>query len=287
MASAIVAAPIRQPRGPSSNSFGSDPSNTPGPPAPDSESLIRRHNTVSNPRHQPSSSISSTPAASSAFHGARFKAAGPGSYRLRSGSLSSGGESGSLSKKVSGRLVRTEDVVIESGEEGTVETSGEWGKGLSRQSSLPSRRGEWMMSNHSTSSRRLIGLTFYPGFSSVNAVTPASATTAHLEPPRPPDVTPPPRPPRRISAVSLTPIPVASQVSAHSGSLSLSSLTTLNIPNGYGLSQSDEQVGDVTVSRTQSLRAQAKNAEAGALGRSASLRSAGEVCLRAQHIRCS
>ena len=144
MASAIIAAPIRQPRGPSSNSFGSDSSLSSGPPAPDSESLIRRHNTISNPRHQPSASISSTPAASSAFHGARFRAGGPGFYRLRSGSLSSGSESGSLGKKVSGRLVRTEDVVIESGEEGTVETGGEWGKGLSRQSSLPSRRGRWI-----------------------------------------------------------------------------------------------------------------------------------------------
>lgn len=146
MASAFIAAPIRQPRGPSSNSFGTDPSPPPpsGPPTPDAEFLIRRHNTVSNPRHQPSASVSSTPASTSAFHGARgFRAGGAGVNRLRSGSLSSGSDGGGLSRKGSGRsVVRTEDVVIESGEEGTAEIGGTWGKGLSRQSSLPSRRGE-------------------------------------------------------------------------------------------------------------------------------------------------
>jgi len=145
MASAIIAAPIRQPRGPSSSSsFGSDtsPPNA-GPPAPDSDSLIRRHNTVSNPRHQISASVSSIPGATSAFHGARFRTGTGGVNRLRSGSLSAGSENGGLSRKGSGRVaaVRTEDVVIESGEEGTAEVSGNWGKGLSRQSSLPSRRG--------------------------------------------------------------------------------------------------------------------------------------------------
>ena len=142
MSSAVVAAPIRQPRGPSANSFGAEASPlTPGPPAPDSDSLVRRHNTVSNPRHQASASVSSTPAATSAFHGGRFRAATGGVNRLRSGSLSSGSENGGLSRKSSVKAVLTEDVVIESGEEGTVEAGGSWGKGLSRQSSLPSRRG--------------------------------------------------------------------------------------------------------------------------------------------------
>jgi hypothetical protein len=46
-----------------------------------------------------------------------------------------------LVRKASGRAVRKEEAVIESTEEGTTEM-GSWGKGLSRQSSLPSRRGE-------------------------------------------------------------------------------------------------------------------------------------------------
>ena len=110
-----------------------------GPPAADSESTLRRSNTVGNTRHQPSHSISSTPAASSAFHGNRAKS---GTSRFRSGSLSSGnGGDPGLVRKGSGRAVRKEEVVEESIEEGTTETAS-WGKGLSRQSSLPSRRGE-------------------------------------------------------------------------------------------------------------------------------------------------
>ena len=40
--------------------------------------------------------------------------------------------------------MRTEEVVLESGEEGTIETNSAWGKGLVRQSSLPSRKGEFL-----------------------------------------------------------------------------------------------------------------------------------------------
>lgn len=145
--SAPVASIIRQPLGPSSNGFGaqqtSNNSTSMGPPPADAESALRRHNTVSTPRHhQPSASISSTPAASSAYHGSK---APSGSFRLRSGSLSSSNPDPGLVRKGSGRAsVRKEEAVIESTEEGTTE-SGTWGKGLSRQSSLPSRRGKFSL----------------------------------------------------------------------------------------------------------------------------------------------
>lgn len=142
MSSIPVASIIRQPHGPSANGFGAQPttttSTTTGPPTADIESTLRRHNTVSTTRHhQPSASISSTPAASSAFHGSKGSA---GSFRLRSGSLSSSNPDPGLVRKGSGRAVRKEEAVLESTEEGTTEM-GNWGKGLSRQSSLPSRRG--------------------------------------------------------------------------------------------------------------------------------------------------
>ena len=130
-----MATPVRQPRGPSSNSFGAaSPARTFGPPTPDTESL-RRANTVSNPRHHASASISSSSAGSTAFHG-RFGA----SVRNRSDSLSGHSDTpGELSRNSSVREVRA---VLESTEEvmEDVEPS-HWGKGLSRQSSLPSRRG--------------------------------------------------------------------------------------------------------------------------------------------------
>ena len=138
-----VATPIRQPRGPSNtNTFTSL-----GPPLPDVDSL-RRSNTVSTPRHQGSASISSSAIGSSAFHGGmRFK---NGQSRFRSGSLSSSNVSAeTLVRKGSGRAVQTQEVVIESGEEAAIpipptETGSGWGKGLARQSSLPSRKGEQM-----------------------------------------------------------------------------------------------------------------------------------------------
>lgn len=276
----VVAAPIRQPRGPSSNSFGSESSPCNGPPAPDSESLLRRYNTVSNPRHQASASISSTSAASSAFHGGRFRNGSVGlSNRLRSGSLSSGSDNGGLSRKGSGRAsvaARTEEAVIESGEEGTMETGGSWGKGLSRQSSLPSRRGEYF----SLPEVGYNDLTDSTGLNPVTAVIPAPSP----DPPKPSITVPPPRPPRRISvaAQSTTPPP---PVPNHSVSHSLSSLAMLGRPNEQALNESDENLAQpsqqgANVSRTQSLRAQAKNAEASGLGRSSSLRSAGEQYYR-------
>ncbi|WWC90642.1 uncharacterized protein L201_005578 [Kwoniella dendrophila CBS 6074] len=138
MASAPVA-PIRQPRGPSANSFGAPaPPSHDGPPAPDSESLLRRANTVSTTRHQPSLSISTNSAASSAFHGSRMRS---GPNRFRSGSLSSGTSEGGLVRKGSGREVRTEEVLLETEDD----QASNWGKGLSRQSSLPSRRGKFLL----------------------------------------------------------------------------------------------------------------------------------------------
>lgn len=121
--------------------------------------------------------------------------------------------------------------------------------------------------------------TLRAGLNPVNAVT-AVLPMAPPEPPRPTIIAPPPRPPRRISVAvqSSTPPPPAPN---HSASHSLSSLAMFYRPNGKEYLPSEEvqqqpmQEG-ATVSRTQSLRAQAKNADAGVLGRSASLRSAGE-----------
>ncbi|WWD02320.1 hypothetical protein V865_000359 [Kwoniella europaea PYCC6329] len=258
MASAPVA-PIRQPRGPSANSFGApapaqpqQPNN--GPPAPDSESLLRRHNTVSTTRHQPSSSISTNPAASSAFHGSRMKS---GVNRFRSGSLSSGTSEGGLVRKGSGREVRTEDVVPEGeAEEGSsgMETSN-WGKGLSRQSSLPSRRAA------------------NPTLSRQNEVPP------ELPKPTMTSMAPPPRPPRRISVATQDPAspPPAQSPSSHAPSHSLSSLAMFNRVSLPPAQVEEERLSvGANVSRTQSLRAQAKHSENGGLGRSTSLKGVGE-----------
>lgn len=132
-------APIRQPRGPSANPSADSfnpPSNS--PPTADQDAGVRRSNTIGSTRHQPSASISASAAASGAFHGGKYR---PGTQgRFRSGSLTNGNKEGSvneggasLSRRPSGREV---EVVHEDQErEGPSE-------GLSRQSSLPSRRGE-------------------------------------------------------------------------------------------------------------------------------------------------
>lgn len=152
---AATAAPIRQPRGPPADHTPPTQAQAFSPPEADLDSL-RRSNTFSTPRHQPSASISSTPAGSSAFHG---KASGTGRFkvvgRFRSGSLSSGDAAAAvgLARRGSGReAVRTEEVVVEDQdlEEGEgegagaggggMENGGNFAKGLSRQSSLPSRR---------------------------------------------------------------------------------------------------------------------------------------------------
>nr|XP_019044757.1 hypothetical protein I302_06670 [Kwoniella bestiolae CBS 10118]OCF23687.1 hypothetical protein I302_06670 [Kwoniella bestiolae CBS 10118] len=260
MASAPVA-PIRQPRGPSANSFGApapasaqpqQPDN--GPPAPDTESLLRRHNTVSTTRHQPSSSISTNPAASSAFHGSRMKS---GVNRFRSGSLSSGTSEGGLVRKGSGREVRTEVAVpegeVEEGSSG-METSN-WGKGLSRQSSLPSRRANPTFANRQTE--------------------------APPELPKPimTSMGPPPRPPRRISVATQDPAspPPAQSPIAHAPSHSLSSLAMFNrVTLPAAQMEEEKATAGANVSRTQSLRAQAKHSENGGLGRSTSLKGTGE-----------
>lgn len=132
-----VSSIIRQPLGPSAGGFGApSPTTSTGPPAADADSL-RRSNTIGTHRtHHASASVSSTSAATSAFHGQK----GNPSSRFRSGSLSSGNNDPGLVRKGSGRAVRKEESVPESVEEGTTEM-GSWGKGLSRQSSLPSRKG--------------------------------------------------------------------------------------------------------------------------------------------------
>lgn len=150
--------PIRQPRGPTpDSSFGTS---TSSPPEADTGSHLRRNKSTStsststtfSSRHQGSASIS-TPASSLAFHGRGF----------RSGSLSSGSDLdigngpgvgvgvgvgvGGLVRKGSGRDVKKSVVVEENLEENMLDpaasTAGSWGKGLSRQSSLPSRRGKF------------------------------------------------------------------------------------------------------------------------------------------------
>jgi len=143
------AAPIRQPRGPPSDTSTQPLAFSLSPPTADADSL-RRANTFSTPRHQPSASVSSIPATTSAFHGAghtnasgRFKGMG----RFRSGSLSSGDAAAGLVRKGSGReAVRPEEAVVEDEYLEEEETSGMgnegFAKGLSRQSSLPSRRCE-------------------------------------------------------------------------------------------------------------------------------------------------
>ncbi|ORY35506.1 YT521-B-like domain-domain-containing protein [Naematelia encephala] len=228
-----LTAPIRQPRGPSTNSFGAPPP-LPGPPEADSESHLRRNNTVGSHRavsHKVSASISG-PAASSAFHGSKYNS---GVNRFRSGSLSGTGPADTgLIRRPSGRAVQTEEAVPEGGEETIGETTG-WAKGLSRQSSLPSRRG-------------------------VNPVTPANNNNMA-----------PPRPPRRISTQTST-SPPPPLPSAHIPSHSLSSLVMSNRPT---FTTPDESRG-ASVSRTQSLRAQAKASDPSSLGRSASLRDASE-----------
>lgn len=134
---------------PSSNPAGnSGTAAVAGPPAPDTDSL-RRANTVSNPRHQPSASISANSAASSAFHGVPSSAASTsantgrgvrGVSRFRSGSLSNTLPDPGLVRRASGRKV-TKEVVLENEGEGEGIEAASWGKGLSRQSSLPSKRG--------------------------------------------------------------------------------------------------------------------------------------------------
>lgn len=148
MTSVPLAAPIRQPRGPPSDTSASQPAFALSPPTADADSL-RRANTVSTPRHQPSASVSSTLATTSAFHGqakgqqpnnnGRFKVIG----RFRSGSLSSGDAGVNLVRKGSGReAVRPEQAVVEDEDPEEEQQAGteSFGKGLSRQSSLPSRR---------------------------------------------------------------------------------------------------------------------------------------------------
>ncbi|OXB35952.1 YTH domain family 2 [Cryptococcus neoformans] len=262
-------APIRQPRGPSTNSFSqaaSPPSSNPagnsgtaavaGPPAPDTDSL-RRANTVSNPRHQPSASISANSAASSAFHGVPSSAASTsantgrgvrGVSRFRSGSLSNTLPDPGLVRRASGRKV-TKEVVLENEGEGEGIEAASWGKGLSRQSSLPSKRG-------------------------LNFVQAANQGA--------PEPAPPPRPPRRI-AINTTITGPTPPVSAHSASHSLSSLSMLTRPTYSSQLSQDEPIPSATsggVSRTQSLRAQAKHSDAGGLGRSISLKAVGEHTYR-------
>ena len=254
-----VATPIRQPRGPSTNAFGST---TPtGPPQADTDSL-RRSNTVSNPRHGVSASISSSAAGSSAFHGVRGFKSNAGN-RFRSGSLSSSGsaEGNGLSRKGSGRAVQTQEVVIESGEEGSPEIAQGFGKGLVRQSSLPSRKSEcrdWHIADDTVLNPSIV------------------ATDASQ---------PPPRPPRRIPVAHAN--PTSGLASSHTASHSLSSLTTIQPKRTSSAEPNGALVpvaGGFGVSRTQSLRDQARHHASSSLGRSASMRTAHEMARPGQPI---
>lgn len=92
---------------------------------------------------------------------------------------------------------------------------------------------------------------------------------------------PPPRPPRRIQvdtaiAEAMSPPPL----SAHTASHSLSSIQMFSPPaQRISLEESAEPSG-AAVSRTQSLRNQARHSQSVSLGRSSSLRDASEVSLK-------
>lgn len=92
---------------------------------------------------------------------------------------------------------------------------------------------------------------------------------------------PPPRPPRRIRVPDMVvPISPPPPSSTHTVSHSLSSLQMFS-PPAHRISLEEQQTGPAGsgagVSRTQSLRAQAKHADNSGLGRSSSLRTPGEV----------
>ena len=289
MSSAPLAAPmapIRQPRGPPSDS----PSQAFSPPEADQDSL-RRANTFSTPRHHPSSSISSSQAGSTAFHG-RYGSGGNGtgggrfkvmSRQFRSGSLSSSGQPSGLVRTGSGREgVRTEEVVVEDqaledGDEevttpGTGNENDYYAKGLSRQSSLPSRRCKLIPPG---AARYEYELTFI-------VVNPVLSRSGQLQDPSKGLMGPPPRPPRRIQVPDMSdPISPPPPSSSHTVSHSLSSLQMIS-PPAHRISLEEQSGhghvrGAASVSRTQSLRAQAKHAETSGLGRSSSLRTPGEV----------
>ncbi|RXK42434.1 hypothetical protein M231_00424 [Tremella mesenterica] len=258
MTSAI---PIRQPRGPSNNSFGSPAAaaviisgdTSLGPPTADVDSL-RRSNTFNSPRHQTSASISSTPAASSAFHGNKTRG---GPNRFRSGSLTNTnanlGNDGGVVRRKSGREVHQEEVLVEEGptDNQDVMKNAQWGKGgLSRQRSLPNRKG------------------YKPPSMSSMPPPPLPDKVIH-------EPGPPPRPPRRIYASGDESIPSPPTTAVHNVSHSLSSLAMFGRSN---ILHHEETVAtSAGLSRTQSLRAQAKHPESGPLGRSSSLRSTGEM----------
>lgn len=91
---------------------------------------------------------------------------------------------------------------------------------------------------------------------------------------------PPPRPPRRIQVSDMVePISPPPPSSTHTVSHSLSSLQMFSPPaHRIALEEQPGHVGGAAgVSRTQSLRAQAKHAETSGLGRSSSLRTPGQV----------
>lgn len=185
--SSVPAAPIRQPRGPTTAGFGRpaspvDGSSAPGsanvnaqsgPPAADTDSTLRRNRTVGSGQsgrygHATSASLGGAALGySAAGAGGARTGTGGGSNastdggpkykesRFRSGSLSS--QHSASSDGQSGVIRRTstrerpesrsgvqevvhEDKDLESPVGGL---EGGWGKGLARQSSLPSRRGEF------------------------------------------------------------------------------------------------------------------------------------------------
>lgn len=138
--------------------------------------------------------------------------------------------------------------MLENEGEGEGIEAASWGRGLSRQSSLPSRRG-------------------------INLVQGANQGAAEPAPPRPP---------RRI-AINTNVAGPTPPLSAHSTSHSLSSLSVLHRQMYSSQASQDEPLLSAPssgVSRTQSLRAQAKHNDAGGLGRSISLKAVGEHTYR-------
>jgi hypothetical protein len=88
---------------------------------------------------------------------------------------------------------------------------------------------------------------------------------------------PPPRPPRRIQVDAISESMSPPPTSAHTASHSLSSMHMFSPPN-QRIPLEDQAVSSgAAVSRTQSLRNQAKHSQSISLGRSSSLRDSSEV----------
>ncbi|BEI83230.1 hypothetical protein CcaverHIS002_0310980 [Cutaneotrichosporon cavernicola] len=300
-----------------------------GPPMADSESLLRRNKTVATAAraaqtaNRSADSASASAASPAADAAAYRRSLGPTTLeayqrQLRSGSFSGMAPSPQLAavgSSADGGLVRhtsvrgdfasrggqtTEETLIEDEPLDQVPSTepSNWYKGLSRQSSLPSRR--------------------------LNVVNPGLFTPAEPrdQGPQPSNSSsmppPPPRPPRRVyqpadQANSLPPTAASTQSthsrssSSHAPSHSLGSLSMLanphyepsatssvpSTPGSAGHGSYNEAAAAAAalpagVSRTQSLRAHMHHnpqtmVEMGTLGRSASMRTPGELSYSRHH----